>query len=193
MGGLAGILQGDHHQYQSVSPSHLLSNVRRRTCLHQYHPDSTLLVQPLPSKGRKICYRKRAQNQFCALFLQQMDDANFAPSFRRGGVKKVKGAKSILRPFFVANGRCQFCAHFPGKWAQNTFCAWAQGARRFLPKASFLSFIQCRTLRRRFYFQHSIVVSFFPYKAGDYLYYSPSAAVVAKQLFERRQCKNVSG
>ena len=59
-----------------------------------------------------------------------MDDANFAPSFRRGGVKKVKGAKSILRPFFVANGRCQFCAHFPGKWAQNTFCARAQGAGR---------------------------------------------------------------
>ena len=75
-----------------------------------------------------------------------MDDANFAPSFRRGGVKKVKGAKSILRPFFVANGRCQFCAHFPGKWAQNTFCAQAQGAgRRALFTQGLFKEASCKT------------------------------------------------
>ena len=49
-------------------------------------------------------------------------------------------------PIFPENGRKRgaklFCAHFPGKWAQNAFCARAQGAGRFLPKAHSGSHIQ---------------------------------------------------
>ena len=37
-------------------------------------------------------------------------------------------------PIFPENGRKRgaklFCAHFPGKWAHNAFCARAQGAGR---------------------------------------------------------------
>ena len=50
-----------------------------------------------------------------------MDDANFAPSFPRGGVKKVKGAKSILRPFSGKMGAKYILRLGAGRRAQGAF------------------------------------------------------------------------
>ena len=83
-----------------------------------------------------------------------MDDVNFAPFFGGRVSKKVKGAKSILRSFFVANRRCQFCA-------------WALGAGRLLSKAGKLSFLSIHTFlgngafRGMWPFSHPNIRSFY--------------------------------